>query len=184
MANTPSKSTTKCVMGPDIQFSYAHVFEAHASLPNQEPKYSVQLKIPKTNTEAKRKIDASVDSAIHLGKATWGGKIPSNLKTPLRDGDIERADDKSYKNCWFINASSKQRPGVVDADLNQIIDPSQFYSGCYGNASVNFFPYSVSGSKGIGCGLNNLQKIKDGEPLSGRSRPETDFSASDAEFLA
>ncbi len=182
---TATKNTrTKCVVGPDALFSYAHVFAPHASLQGQEPKYSVQVRIPKTNSAALAKIDASIQAATEAGKGLWGGKVPANLKTPVRDGDVERPDDPTYAGYFFLNASSKQKPGLVDRWMNEIIDPSEFYSGCFGSASINFFPYAVSGSKGIGCGLNNLQKIKDGEPLSGRARPEADFTAVDDEFLA
>ncbi len=176
--------STKCVVGPDVLFSYAHVFQPHANLPGQEPKYSIQLRIPKSNTAAIAKMKASIDAALEAAKATWGGKLPAGVKIPLRDGDAERPDDASYANCLFINASSKQKPGLVDGSMNQIIDTAEFYSGCFGNASVNFYGYNVNGSKGIGCGLNNIQKIKDGEPLAGRARPDADFSAVDEEFLA
>lgn len=186
MSNTTQAkpASTKCVIGPDTLFSYAHVFAPHASLQGQEPKYSVQLRIPKTNLAAIAKINASIQAAIEAGKSTWGGKIPTGLKTPLRDGDVERPDDPSYANHYFINASNKTKPGLVDNAMNEIIDPSDFYSGCIGNVSVNFFAYNVSGAKGIGCGLNNIQKLKDGTPLSGRARPEADFTAVDEEFLA
>lgn len=183
--NQPNKqASTKTVIGPDALFSYCHVFEPHASLPGQEPKFSVQIRIPKTNKTALAKIEASIEATIEANKGIWGGKVPPGLKTPLRDGDVERPDDPGYAGYYFLNASSKQRPGVVDKSLNQILNPEDFYSGCFGNASVNFFAYSVSGAKGIGCGLNNLQKLRDGDPLSGRARPEADFTAVDAEFLA
>ena len=182
---TQSKSgSTKCIVGPDVLFSYAHVFQPHANLPGQDPKYSIQLRIPKTNTAAIAKIKASIDAALEAAKVNWGGKVPARVRMPLRDGDIERPDDAGYANYLFVNASSKQKPGLVDGSMNVILDTAEFYSGCFGNASVNFYPYNVNGSKGIGCGLNNLQKIKDGEPLAGRARPDSDFTAVDEAFLA
>ena len=109
----------------------------------------------------------------------------SVLKTPLRDGDLERPDDEAYAGCYFINANSASAPGIVDADRQPVIDRSEVYSGVYGRASINFYAFNSNGNKGIACGLNNLQKIKDGEPLGGKSRAEDDFATSDDEdFLA
>jgi hypothetical protein len=89
------------------------------------------------------------------------------------------------KGHYVLNASSKNKPGVVDAALQPIIEPTEFYSGCYGRASLNFFAYNQAGNRGIGCGLNNLQKLADGEPLGGKSRPEDDFSdEADDDFLS
>ena len=110
-----------------------------------------------------------MDEAVQDGvKTQWSGKQPKNLHIPLRDGDEERADEyPEYKNMMFLNANSKNAPGVVDKDLNVILDPDDVYSGCWGRASVNFFPYDSNGNRGIGVGLNNLQKLKDGERLGG-----------------
>lgn len=103
------------------------------------------------------------------------------LKTPLRDGDAERPDDPAY----FVNANSGTAPGIVDADRQTIIDRSEVYSGVYGRASINFYAFNSNGNKGIACGLNNLQKIRDGEPLGGKSRAEDDFATDeDDDFLS
>ena len=105
----------------------------------------------------------------------------STLKTPLRDGDLERPDDPVYANAYFINANSSTAPGIVDADRQQIIDRSEVYSGVYGRASINLYAFNTNGNKGIACGLNNLQKIRNGEPLGGKSRAEDDFATADDE---
>ena len=173
---------TKVVTGK-VRLSYAHLFQPHASLPGQDPKYSLMLLIPKSDKSTVAKIEAAIEAAKENGKANWGGKVPAGLKTPLRDGDLER-DDPLYKGHYFMNASSKQQPGVVDAQLNKIVDPSEIYSGAYGCASLNFYAYSVNGNKGVGAGLNNVQKVADGEPLGGRSRAETDFTAVAEDFLS
>ena len=141
------------------------------------------LLIPKEDKTTIAKIKRAIEAAKEAGKSKWGGKIPANLKTPLRDGDEEKPDQKEYAGCYFINANANQKPGIVDAGLNEIIDPSEFYSGCYGRASINFFAYNAAGNRGIGCGLNNLQKLRDGEPLSGRTRPEDDFEVEEDEDL-
>jgi hypothetical protein len=93
----------------------------------------------------------------------------------LRDGDTDRADDEAYANSYFINVNSNTKPGIVDGDLNPIMDQSEFYAGCYGRASIVFFAYNTNGSRGISAALQNLQKLEDGEPLGGKSRPEDDF---------
>lgn len=108
----------------------------------------------------------------------------STLKTPLRDGDTERPDDPAYANSYFVNANSITAPGVVDADRQPIIDTSEVYSGVYGRASINFYAYATKTAKGIACGLNNLMKVKDGEPLGGHSRAEDDFADIDDDFLS
>lgn len=159
-----------------VRLSYAHLFKPTSIDEGGDKKYSVSILIPKKDTETLAKIEAAVEAAKELGKAKWGGKTPTKLKLPLRDGDEDRADDPAYAGHYFINASSKNRPGVVDINADPILDESEVYSGCYGRVSINFYAFDVSGSKGIAAGLNNVQKIKDGEPLAGASSAEEDFA--------
>ncbi len=178
------KNATKVVTSK-VRFSYAHVWEpAGMADGSGVPKYSVSIIIPKKDTALIAKIKAAVEAAKEQGKAKkFGGKLPATLKLPLRDGDIDRPDDAAYKDSFFITASSKTRPGIVDAARNEILTQSEFYSGCYGKASINFYAFNTSGSKGIACGLNNLQKLEDGEPLAGRSSAEDDFAEEDDNML-
>ncbi|ADL50530.1 DUF2815 family protein [Clostridium cellulovorans] len=176
-------SKTKVITGK-VRFSYANIWEAK-SINGGDEKYSVSLIIPKSDTKTVNEIKAAIEAAKQEGKAKFGGKIPANLKLPLRDGDIDRPDDEAYKNSYFINANSKDKPQVVDKNVKPILDQEEVYSGCYGRASINFYTFNQNGNKGIACGLGNLQKLSDGEPLSGRSRAEDDFtSAEDDDFLA
>lgn len=161
-----------------VRFSYANVFEPK-SINGSDPKYSVSLIIPKEDKVTIDKIKAAIEVAKKEGISKLGGKIPANLKTPLRDGDIDRPDDPAYADSYFVNANSTIRPGIVDANLQPIIDSTEFYSGCYGRASIVFYAYNANGNKGIACGLQNLQKLEDGEPLGGRSRAEDDFGIDD-----
>jgi hypothetical protein len=161
-----------------VRFSYANVFEPK-SINGSDPKYSVSLIIPKEDKVTIDKIKAAIEVAKQEGLSKLGGKIPANLKTPLRDGDIDRPDDPAYADSYFVNANSTIRPGIVDANLQPIIDSTEFYSGCYGRASIVFYAYNANGNKGIACGLQNLQKLEDGEPLGGRSRAEDDFGIDD-----
>jgi len=175
---------TKVVTGK-VRFSYAHLFQPKAIIEGQEPKYSVCILIPKSDKETLRKIKAAVDAAKQAGLSLWGNKLPPSLKLPLRDGDVDRPDQPEYAGHYFLNASSKQKPGIVDKNVNEILDQTEVYSGCYGRASINFFAFDRAGNKGIGCGLNNVQKLADGESLSGRTRPEDDFDevAEEDDFL-
>lgn len=181
MTKTNPNQATKVVTG-EVRFSYLHVFEPHAIKPGQDAKYSVSLLIPKSDKKTLKKIKQAVEAAKAAGESTkFGGKIPANLKTPLRDGDTERPDQEEYAGHYFINANSTGKPGLVDADVNPIMDSTELYSGCYGRASINFYAYNVSGNRGIACGLNNLQKLRDGDTLGGRSRAEDDFDAVETE---
>ena len=170
----------KVITGPETRWSYANVWEPK-SINGGAPKYSVSLIIPKSDTKTVEKIQAAIKAAYEegQGKLKGNGKtVPalSVLKTPLRDGDTERPDDSAYADSYFINANSAAAPGIVDADRQSIIDRSEVYSGVYGRASISFYAFNSNGNKGIACGLNNLQKVKDGEPLGGKSRAEDDFS--------
>lgn len=175
MANTAETANTKVTTG-EVRFSYAHVFEPKANEDGGKPKYSVSILIDKSDKKTISRVKKAIETAKQAGTATFGGKIPSNLKLPLRDGDEEREDDPVYAGKYFINANSVTKPGVIDKAGNPIIDSAEFYSGCYGHASVNFYAYNTSGNKGVACGLNNLMKTRDGEALGGRSRAEDDFS--------
>ena len=180
---------TKVITGLNTRWSYANVWEAK-SINGGTPKFSVSLIIPKDDTVTVNKIKAAIQSAYEEGQSKLKGSgktVPalSVLKTPLRDGDLERPDDEAYAGCYFINANSASAPGIVDSDRQPVIDRSEVYSGVYGRASINFYAFNSNGNKGIACGLNNLQKIKDGEPLGGKSRAEDDFAtADDEDFLA
>lgn len=179
---------TKVITGVNTRWSYANVWHPKA-INGGAPKYSVSLIIPKSDTATVNKIKAAIQAAYDDGEAKLKGNgksVPplSALKTPMRDGDLERPDDDAYKNAYFINANSATAPGIVDSDRQPIIDTSEVYSGVYGRASINFYAFNSNGNKGIACGLNNLQKIKDGDPLGGKSRAEDDFADADDDFLA
>ena len=180
---------TKIITGVNTRWSYVNAWEAK-SINGGAPKYSVSLIIPKSDTKTIEKIQAAIQAAYEegQGKLKGNGKsVPalSVLKTPLRDGDAERPDDEAYADAYFINANSATAPGIVDADRQPVIDRSEVYSGVYGRASINFYAFNSNGNKGIACGLNNLQKIRDGEPLGGKSRAEDDFATEeDDDFLS
>ena len=182
-ANKVNSNPLKVITGPETRWSYANVWEAK-SINGGTPKFSVSLIIPKSDTLTVAKIKAAIEAAYREGEAKLKGNgktVPplAAIKTPLRDGDVERPDDPAYANAYFINANSGTAPGIVDADRNIILNRSEVYSGVYGRASINFYAFNSNGNKGIACGLNNLQKVRDGEPLGGKVNAETDFATDD-----
>lgn len=173
---------TKVVTGL-CTFSYLNCWDPKA-INGGTPKYSVSLIISKSDTKTIEKINAAIQAAYDEGQSKLKGSgktVPalSAIKTPLRDGDVERPDDEAYRSSYFINANSSTQPGIVDADRQPILDRSQMYSGVKGRASINLYAYNVNGNRGIACGLNHLQKLSDGTPLGGKSRAEDDFDTGD-----
>ena len=174
---------TQVITGVNTRWSYANVWDPKA-IDGGKPKYSVSLIIPKDDTATIDKIKAAIQAAYEEGQSKLKGNgksVPplAAIKNPLRDGDIEKPDDEAYAGCYFVNANSSTAPGVVDADRQPIIERSEVYSGVYGRASINFYAFNVNGNRGIACGLNNLQKIRDGEPLGGKASAESDFATED-----
>lgn len=182
MAN--QKNTTKVVTGI-VRLSYANIWDP-TSINGGTPKYGVSLIISKNDEKTIAAINAAVDNAIKDGVAKFGGKIPNKatLKLPLRDGDTER-EDEAYKNSYFINANSTTAPQIVDRSVQPILDRSEVYSGCYARVSINFYAFNSNGNRGVACGLGNIQKVKDGEPLGGKTSAADDFSTEqDDDFLS
>ena len=179
------KCKTKIVTGT-VRLSYANVWEPKAWDDGPE-KYSVCLIIPKSDKKTIAAINKAVDAAIEDGVGIFGGKMPNkaSIKLPLRDGDKER-DDPAYANSYFVNATSKTPPRIVDQSINPIMNRSEVYSGVYARVSINFYTFNHKGNKGVACGLGNIQKVRDGEPLGNRSTPEDDFSVidDDDDFLS
>ena len=179
--NTIVSNPCKVITGRQTVFAYLCVNEPRIHAGGGAPKYSVSLIIPKSDTLTVEKVKAAIRAAYEEGLfrlrgSDWAAPALEGLRSPLRDGDLERPGDPAYRDSWFINASSTHKPGVVDADRNKILDSSELYSGITGRASITFYAYNANGSRGIGCCLNNLQKLADGTPLGGHSRAEDDFA--------
>ena len=178
MKKNPNKVIIPC------RFSYLHCWEPD-SINGSEPKYSVSAIIPKTDIATINAIKVAIENAKKESMSKWGGKIPPNLKLPLRDGDIDRPEDEAYANSFFLNANSRQAPQVVDRHVQPVLDQNEVYSGCYGAISVTFYGYNSNGNRGIAAGLGNIQKFRDGEPLGGRTNAADDFeSVDDDDFLS
>lgn len=175
-----NQNNTKVVTGI-VRLSYANVWEPK-SINGGAEKYSVSLIIPKSDKKTIADIEKAIDNAIKEGASKFGGKIPNKaaLKLPLRDGDLER-DDEAYKDSFFVNANSTTPPQIVDTKVQPILDRNEVYSGVYARVSVTFYAFNSNGNKGIACGLGNIQKVRDGEPLGGRSNAVDDFTTLDDE---
>lgn len=183
MAN--NKNNTKVVTGTNTRLSYFHGWEP-VSINGGAEKYSVSVLIPKDDAETVAAVNRAIDAAIEEGVAKFGGKKPNKaaIKLPLRDGDTER-EDEAYKGHWFINANSTTAPQIVDRAVKPILDRNEVYSGCYGRVSLNFYAFNSNGNRGVAAGLGNIQKLRDGEPLGGRTSAADDFTTFDDEdFLA
>lgn len=167
-----------------VRLSYANIWKPKAMNEGQTPKYSVSLLIPKNDMKTINAIKAAVKAAAEDGLHTkFGGKIPANLKSPLRDGDEERPEDPNYAGHYFMNCSSNSKPIIVDRRREQITNEDEVYSGCYAHVAVNFYAYNTSGNRGVACGLGNIQKVADGEPLGGaRGNVENEFEVLDEEL--
>lgn len=158
MANQKNFSATKMVI--PCRISFANIWEPKA-INGGDEKYSVSCLIPKSDKKTLARIQKAVEAAKEDGKARkWSGKIPPNLKLPLRDGDIDRPDDENY-----------------DRKVNPVLDPMMVYSGCYCNVSVNFYAFNANGNRGVAAGLGNIQFVRDGERLSGKASADADFDA-------
>lgn len=179
------QNRTKVITSVNTRLSYFHGWEP-VSINGGAEKYGVSVLIPKTDTDTINAINTAIDAAIEEGIAKFGGKKPNKaaIKMPLRDGDVER-DDEAYKSHYFVNANSNTAPQIVDKAVRPILDRNEVYSGCYARVSLNFYAFNSNGNKGVACGLGNIQKIKDGEPLGSRANAADDFNTvEDDDFLA
>lgn len=172
------------VVTKKVRFSYVNVWKPTAVEEGQEPKYNTAILIPKTDTVTLEKINKAIATELELLKAENGGKEPKKWHNPLKDGDVEYPEDENYAGMMYLRAASKIKPGIVDADAEPIMEQDEFYSGCWGRASLNFFKFKVPTNQGVGVGLNHVQKLEDGEHLGGtRSTAQDDFADDDDDLL-
>jgi len=182
---------TKIITGV-CRLSYANIWQAK-SINGGVPKYSTSVLIPKSDMKTIANVKAAIEAAYYEGESKLKGNsktVPAltSLKIPLRDGDMERPDDEAYAGHWFLNANSNTAPGVVDANREPIYDTSEIYSGVYARVSLTFYAFNSNGNRGIACGLQNIQKVRDGESLGGKPKAEEDFNdgfqvEDDSDFL-
>ena len=161
--------STKIVTGK-VRFSFCNIFEPKAPQGGGDPKYSLTLLIPKSDTATLGKIKtAMAEARENFCKRNGASALPAKPNHTLHDGDGLRDSGEPYgpecKGCYVITVSSKQKPVIVDSFRNEITDPGEVYSGCYGRAAINFYGYNSNGKKGISAGLLSIQKLHDGEPF-------------------
>ncbi len=191
MNKAANENPCKVITGKDTRLSYEHVWEP-ASINGGTSRYSACVMIPKSDTACVDRVKKAIEAAYHEGESKLKGNgksVPpmSAIKMPLRDGDLERPDDPAFAGMWFVNANTDHAPGIVDRSRQPILDRNEVYSGCYCRVSLTFFAFNSNGNRGIACGLNNLQKVKDGEHLGGRVSAEVEFAGlddDDEDFLA
>lgn len=181
-----NREMAKVITGRRTRLSYANVWSPKAGPNGGKEAYSCVLLIPKDDKKTVEAIRNAIKEAYEEGKSKLKGSgktVPplASIRTPLRDGDAERPEQPEFADHYFVSAKSYVAPGIVDLDRKEILDHSEVYSGVYARASVNFYAYNTNGNKGIACGLNHLQKIRDGEPFGGRGRAEDDFANLDDE---
>ena len=163
---------TKITTGK-VRFSFCNIWEPKASNDGGEPKYSVALLIPKSDTATLGAIKAAMAEAReNFCNRNGANSLPAQPVTPLHDGDGTKPNSgepygPECKGHYVMNVSSKVKPKVFDNSTprpQEILDPAEVYSGCYGRASINFYGYS-NRRKGIGAGLLAIQKLADGKPF-------------------
>lgn len=168
-----------------VRASFVHVFQPHAVQESTNARYSITLLIPKTDSVTLNAVYAEIERVKQAGiQKDFGGVLPPVLNIPVYDGDGVRPNGESFgEECrghMVLRASSRERPSVVDLNVQPILNPAEVYSGCYVRASIDFFTYNKSGNRGVGCGLNAVQKIADGEPLTSRTTAAEAFGGSNA----
>ena len=174
---------TKCLIG-EARMNFAHVFTPDSFDDKSEPKYSVVLSFPKSDKKLYKTIEAAINECVEKAKSQYGGALPKKFNIiEIQDG-ADWDEKFELEDFYVIKASSSYKPEVVKkakvmgkVQLVPITDEDEFYSGCYGYASVTFYKYDTGVSKGITCGLNSLLKSRDGEKLgTGSGSAEADFA--------
>ncbi len=176
----------------EVRLSYVHLFKPYAGERDQEEKFSCTVLIPKSDAATMGRINTAIEAAKRKGVSDkWNGVCPPIVPTTVYDGDGARPSDGNEfgpecKGHWVLTARSKadRPPEVVDQNINPVINQSEIYSGIYARVSLSFYPYYFGGKKGIGCGLNAVQKLRDGEPLAESRVTASDAFGSSAPLLA
>lgn len=166
--------STRVITGK-VRLNYVNLLTKKSIDEVSEPKYYATLIIPKKDVKTMSLVVKALEDATEAGKAIWGEYNPESIKICVKDGDKEKSEDKAYHESYYINVSSKYKPGIVDVNLNEITDEREVYSGCYARCAIRFYPYSQEDNIGIGCSVENVQKLGDGEIL-GRASAVDDFS--------
>ena len=173
-----SKKTVRLIT-PKFRVSFPQVFVPKAIDPTQPAKYSIQMLFDKVfeNPKDQELWNNMKDALKGAIAAKWpdAANRPKNIRIPFRDGAEKEGFEGYGADVVFMNASSKDKPGIVDQNKNVITDPSQFYAGCYARATLTVYAYTKVGNNGISFGLQNLQFMGNGNPFAGRKKASEDF---------
>ncbi len=181
---------------PKFRVAFPAVFRPKHNDLNGKDEYSLVALFPPLNemdATQKTQWDKVVEAAqaaltkkFGTNKKKWPGD-PAKYRSPFRDqGDREKTDKETgkktlpqgyVKGATYLTLRSTQRPGVVDKQVQEIIDESEFYGGCWAIASINAYAYDQKGNRGVSFGLGNLQKVKDDDAFGNRTKPTDDFEA-------
>lgn len=166
-----------------VRASFVHIYQAVTPPGGGDPRYQITLLIPKSDINTIQALNAEIEQVKQANAQQFGGQT-SGLRVPLYDGDGVMPSGAPWgeecRGCLVLRAASKEQPAIVDLNVQPLLSPNAVYSGCYVRASVNFYTYNQPMNKGVGCGLNAVQKIADGEPLANRISPEEAFGGSNA----
>lgn len=167
--------SSEFIITPEFRAAFAYVFEPQDAFnEGQQPSYTLVMLFPKDKPESIKPLQDLMKKVV-FEKFPDPNKRPKGLDNPIKDGD-DKAEWDGFPGHWYVRAKSKYQPGVVDAKTKPIINPADFYSGCYARAEVNAYYYDQKGNKGVSFGLSNVQKLRDGEPFGNRRKPEDVFS--------
>jgi hypothetical protein len=161
------------VTTPVGRLSFPALFKAE-SMEGGEPKFSCVLLFPKGSTD----LSALQAMAKAAAAEFWPKGMPQGARSPFRDGDQKDPMIDGYAGHIFVRFSSTQRPKVVDLNLQEIVEPSEVYAGCFCRVSASCYAYDKTGNRGVAFGLLNVQKVKDGESFGIASNVEDDFADS------
>ena len=178
-----TKNERKVVTG-EVRLSYARLFKPKKN-DNDVDVWSTVILIPKSDraTMAKLKKAATLatELGIEKGLLRKGATVDKAWRT-LKDGDDMEDPVEEYADHWYMNVNSYRKPGVVDRHKEPLDDERDVYSGCYARVSLTAYPFGNPQNKGVTFGLENVQKLRDGEPLGGApSSPDEDFDELDDE---
>ena len=159
------------IVTPEFRAAFISIFRAtsmkNADGTDSPPKFSIRAAFPPTANLAPLKKEAE-----QAAKDKWGDKMPKNLRSPFRLNEELENPVISIGDDWVIisfSANADRRPGIVDANRQDIIDDADVYSGAWYRAQVRAYAYDKAGNKGVSFGLQNVQKLRDDDPIgSGR----------------
>lgn len=190
------KSEDVKIHTPEFRVSYPNVFEAVKVNPTDaKAKFGVVAIFQVAETEKSKAAGTKVVSLEALKQLCRDVAIEKFgadrskwpvLKFPFRDGATEPShkDKDGYgPGTIFVSLQSVQMPGIVESFAGPDGRPAplgaktDFYPGCYARAEVNAYYWKFMGKEGVSLGLQNLQKLRDGERFGGRGNAASSFDA-------